>query len=770
MSAPSSKRRGTVPRDAVENPEGGRLVFRWRGSIGLVGQRGAAADTRESRVFDALPQVPGVAALVVSGTAVSDPGLPAALWEACGKLFGGPTPHQALWLVMPGAGRPDAFGKVYAQIVADSFGAEVIAPAGELAIVARGSAFAVGAAGAAGWNRFRRGVPSDPVGYRLPPQSWEAMLPELPLFEKDLVFEHVPAGLLVRNVRSRPSCQGDPAWDVPMDARRPRVVLGRPGEDELPHAQLVAGLRRLPPQLPDVAWFVPGATGTHVAAWAQRLAESLGRSVVVTPGVPAADGSVVVRNVEGGQAWPTMPTLLRYSPGSQAEVLDAAPPPPGWVADGALNYRPVAGQRVRLRVVPAGLVMTGPDDTDDPAAGPFEPHRMTIAVTSSAAAEGTGPLRHLLGWFAQRCGVRILAVGVQEDRLRDELHDIARESGVELDLGSGPVAGEPPRGAEKVKSIGESTVVIPVPATARPVTLSSGPSTAPSSGIDEPPTVQPDARITTVRAAPHDPPLLPGGHVSSEGERAAFLAWAADEFNDAVGVVNAALALLPALRGNDETAARVDLVAVRLYLGASARGGAALNEALREQRVLPCSEYLACLTSGLRRLPVQRGPVFRQSSWSWQQDVRDAYPLGEVLSEPGLLSAVPKGECVAADLPVDFGIWSRTARRTSALATAGENEELVFCQRSRFKVLDVDDNADARPAVLLGELAADEKGGTGKLTEHDLAVAEKLREALRLRRAVEPSTMGEVQASRFQSPVGLVAGAVVGQSISATAS
>ncbi|MFI0467228.1 hypothetical protein ACH347_24390 [Saccharopolyspora sp. 5N102] len=745
-------------------------MFRWRGSIGLVGQRGEAADTRESGVLDALPQAPGVAALVVSGAAASDPGLTTALWQACGKLFGGPVPHRMLWLVMPGAGRPDAFGNVCAQVLADSFGVEVIAPTGQLAVIPPGPAFAVGAAGAAGWNRFRRGAPSAPFGYRLPPPSWEAMLPGLPLVEKDLVFEHVPAGLLVRDVRSRPSCPGDPAWDVPVDARRPRVVLGRPGADEISHEQLVAGLRRLPPQLLDVAWFVPLTAGTQVAAWSQGLAESLGRGVVVTPGVPMADGSVVVRELPGGRAWPTMPTLLRYSPGAPAEVLAAAPPPRGWVADGALGYRPAAGQRVGLRVVPAGLVMTGPGDTAGPVGGPFEPHRMTIVVTPSAAVEEVDLLRDLLGWLAQRCGgcVRLLAVGVQEERLRDQLRGIARESGVELDVRGGLVAVESPRA--KAKSGEESTVVIPTAAKSRPATLSSGPSASPSSERAEPPTARLDARFTGVRSAPHAPPLVPSGHKSSEGERAAFLAWAADEFNDAVGVVNAALALTPALRGDDETAARVDLVAVRLYLGAGARGGAALNEALREERALPCAEFLACLTSGLRRLPVRRGPVFRQASWSWQQDVRDAYPLGEVLSEPGLLSAVPKGECVAADLAVDFGIWSRTACRASALATPGENEELVFCQRSRFKVLAVDDSADTRPAVLLGELAADEKGGTGELTDHDLAVAEKLREALRLRRAVEPSVMGEVQASRFQSPVGLVAGAVAGQSISATAS
>ncbi|MEV0084501.1 hypothetical protein [Saccharopolyspora sp. NPDC050642] len=720
-------------------------------------------------MFDALPQAPGVAALVISGAAASDPGLTTALRQACGKLFGGPVPHRMLWLVMPGAGRPDAFGNVCAQVLADSFGVEVIAPAGQLAVIPPGSAFVVGAAGAAGWNRFRRGAPSAPFGYRLPPPSWEAVLPGLPLVEKDLVFEHVPAGLLVRNVRSRPSCLGDPAWDVPVDARRPRVVLGRPGEDEIPHEQLVAGLRRLPPQLSDAAWFVPGAAGTQVAAWSQGLAESLGRGVVVTPGVPMADGSVVVREVPGGRTWPTMPTLLRYSPGAPAEVLAAAPPPLGWVADGALRYRPAAGQRVGLRVVPAGLVMTGPDDTAGPLDGPFEPHRMTIAVTPSAAAEGMDLLRDLLGWLAQRCGgcVRILAMGAQEERLRDELRCIARESGVELDV-RGALAVEPPRA--KTKSGEESTVVIPTAAKARPVTLSSGPSASPSSERTEPTTARLDARITGVRSAPHVPPLVPSGHKSREGERAAFLAWAVDEFNDAVGVVNAALALTPALRGDDETAARVDLVAVRLYLGAGARGGAAINEALREDRVLPCPEYLACLTSGLRRLPVRRGPVFRQASWSWQQDVRDAYTPGELLSEPGLLSAVPTGERVAVDMAVDFGIWSRTARRTSALATPGENEELVFCQRSRFKVLAVDDSADARPAVLLGELAADEKGGAGELTDHDLAVAEKLRDALRLHRATEPSEMGEVQASRFQRPVGLVAGAVAGQSISATAS
>ncbi|MEU6268199.1 hypothetical protein [Saccharopolyspora shandongensis] len=611
----------------------------------MVDQRDAAAGTRESRVFDLLPRIPGVAALVVSGAVVSDPALPAALWQVCGKLFTGPAPHRVLWLIMHGSGRPDAFGNVCAQALADSFGVEVIAPAGELAVVPGGSVFAVGNSGAAGWSRFRRGAQSAPAGYRLPRPGWEAMLPAASHSENDLVFEHVPAGLLVRNVRSRHTGLDDPAWGVPVDARQPLVLLGRPGEDDLPQEPLVAGLRRLPPQLLDVARFVPGAAGSSGAAWSQRLTELLGRSVVV--GAPVADGP------GAGRAWSPD---VRHSHGTPAEGMAAAPRPP---------------------------------------AGP-------VAVESARAA----------------------------------------------------------------KSAEESTVVIRVGSKARPATSSSGPSAHPA--LAEPPTVRLAAPINSIRAATHEPPLVPGGHVSTGEERAAFQAWAAEAFNDAVGVVNAALALLPALRSSDEDAARIDLVAVRLYLGGGARGGAELNDALRDENPLPCSAYLACLSSGLRRLPVQRGPVFRQSGWSWQQDVREAYPLGAVLSEPGLLSAVPGGGSVVPDLPVDIGIWSRAAHRTSALAVGDEAEEVVFCQRSRFKVLAVDDG-DARPAVLLGELAAGAAGGSGDLTDQDLAVAAKLREALHVRRAVELSAMGEVQALRFRSPVGLVARAAE-QTASATTS
>ncbi|MEV5539841.1 hypothetical protein AB0L13_23580 [Saccharopolyspora shandongensis] len=633
---PSPRPWAAAPPAAVENAEGGRLLFRWRGSIGLVDQRDAAADTRESRVFDQLPRIPGVAALVVSGAVVSDPALPAALWQVCGKLFVGPAPHRVLWLIMPGSGRPDAFGNVCAQALADSFGVEVIAPTGELVVVPGGSVFAVGNSGGAGWNRFRRGAQSAPAGYRLPRPGWEAMLPAASHLEGDLVFEHVPAGLLVRNVRSRHTGSDDPAWGVPVDARHPLVLLGCPGEDDLPQEPLVAGLRRLPPQLLDVARFVPGAAGSSGAAWSQRLTELLGRRVVV--GAPAADGS--------GGGLVSSPDVW-HSHGAPAEGMAAAPRPP-----------------------------------------------------------------------------------------------------------AGPVAVESARGAEAAKSAEESTVVIQVGSKVRPATSSSGPSAQP--GLNEPPTVRLSAPINSIRAATHELPPVPGGHVSTGEERAAFQTWAAEAFNDAVGVVNAALALLPALRGSDEDAARVDLVAVRLYLGGGARGGAELNDALRDEDPLPCSAYLACLSSGLRRLPVQRGPVFRQSGWSWQQDVREAYPLGAVLSEPGLLSAVPGGGSVVPDLPVDIGIWSRAAHRTSALAVGDEAEEVVFCQRSRFKVLAVDDG-DARPAVLLGELAAGAAGGSGDLTEQDLAVAAKLREALHLRRAAELSAMGEVQALRFRSPVGLVA-------------
>ncbi|MER7010312.1 hypothetical protein ABT324_02635 [Saccharopolyspora sp. NPDC000359] len=757
---------GTAPSTPVPGLERSALRVRWRGSAGLFELLGEPPDSAEHRLLASLPDVPGTVVLLATMAAGTASDLPNAVWQTCGRVFGPPNQagFRGLWLLVRGAGVPDLSGRVYAQTLADTFGVEVVASVGEV-VVAGPLAFATGPGGVPGWARFRRGSTSTPCGYRLAPPGWEVLLPPRPLVEQDAAFEHVPAGLLVRPVRSRSSGPGDPARAIPVIPGTPSVVLGRPGDQELALQSVVTALRRMPAALLDSCRFVPAAAGTSSAAWLQRFADRLGRDVVASTGVPEPDGVVTVHDARGETTWCPVPTLLRYSPGAPTTVLASSPPPPGWLPAEPGCSRPATGAPLRLHVVPSGLALTTVDESVDVLPrSPFEAHRMTLTVTPAAVAAEAQLVGELLPVLAKRCGnrLRVLLVGPAKDGTAAALREAVRKCGAEFEVREAPVEKAtvvvPRPGADEPEP-GEGDDVptaVVAPLLPRPATLSSGPSGAPDGADVGARTVRIPA---PVKAAPvpveHRDPLFPPDHVSTPEERATFLDWAGEDFDTEVGAVNAALALFPSLRGDDEDAARVDLVAVRLYLGGGDRGGAALNERLRTGKE-PCAAYLACLMSGLRRLPAQRGAVFRGVSWPWDQDVQDCYQVGAVLSEPGLVSAVPCDGGVPEGPCVDVGIWSRSARRTSVLTPVGQENEVVFGQRGRFRVLAVE-RGDGGSALLLDELPAGARTGSGELEDGDLAVTDRLRAALRRRRDRELATVDGAQAARFNQAVGLVA-------------
>lgn len=766
----------TPPPNPVPGLEASALRVRWRGCTGLFERLGETPDSPEHRLLASLPDVPGTVVLLATPAAGAAPDLPNAVWQTCGRVFGPPGAPRVLWLLARGAGVADASGRIYAQSLADTFGVEVVASAGEVAMAGM-LAFAAGPGGAPGWARFRPGSPSTPCGYRLAPPPWEALLPPRPVVEQDAVFEHVPAGLLVRTVRSRSSGPDDPVRAVPVVPGAPSVVLGRPGDQEPALEPVVSALHRMPAALLDSCRFVPGATSVS-AAWLQRLADRLGRDVVASTGLPAPDGSVVAHDAHGEAGWRPVPTLLRYSPGAPTTVLTSSPPPPGWLPTGPGCSRPATGAPLRLHVVPSGLAVTTVDESAEALPrNPFEAHRMTLAVTPAAVAAGAELITALLPVLSKRCGdrLRVLLTGPAEDGAAEALREAARQCGAEFEAREGGAQRTPverttmvvPR-PEPGADADASTVVV-APLRSRPATLSSGPSGAPD-GDAEARTVRIPAPAKPAPApVEHREPLFPADHVSTPEERAAFLDWAGEDFDTEVGAVNAALALFPSLRGDDEDAARVDLVAVRLYLGGGDRGGAALNERLRTGEEQPCAAYLACLASGLRRLPVHRGAVFRGVSWPWDQDFQDCYPVGAVLSEPGLVSAVPRDGGAPEGACVDVGIWSRSARRTSVLTPVGQQHEVVFGQRGRFRVLAVE-RGDDGSALLLDELPADAGTGSGEPADGDRAVADRLRDALRRRRDRELATVDGVQVARLEAAVGLVAQVpAAAQQVSATA-
>uniref|UniRef100_A0AAU2VKS1 Uncharacterized protein n=1 Tax=Streptomyces sp. NBC_00008 TaxID=2903610 RepID=A0AAU2VKS1_9ACTN len=307
-----------------------------------------------------------------------------------------------------------------------------------------------------------------------------------------------------------------------------------------------------------------------------------------------------------------------------------------------------------------------------------------------------------------------------------------------------PAAPAPPTSAAEARATtaprtpASTPAPAPAPAIApatRPATSSgghAGPPKSPAPGAGTPPeapqpqsqsqpqtapqiATAPQAATATSTLAPPNPPRAsasasapaPAGF-STGADRAAFRELAASVWEEHTGPVNRALVQLPALRGPKEEQARIDLVAVHLYL-TSAPGGRFGALALAADAGAVGGElasYAACLASGLRRLPALRGTLIRAAPGPAIPD--DVVP-GAVLRCDAPLDVVhreQKGAPAPPDGHVRYVIRPVTARRTSVLAAPGDSgATALFAAGTEFSVLARHEASEEGPArVLLAEV------------------------------------------------------------------
>ena len=263
------------------------------------------------------------------------------------------------------------------------------------------------------------------------------------------------------------------------------------------------------------------------------------------------------------------------------------------------------------------------------------------------------------------------------------------------------------------------------PTSSGPVTPAASPSPAPAAS--------PDPSPATVRPAPapaargsRDKVSAKPVRRSTDAERAEFRSLAQPIWERHSASVNRAMTRMPVLRGAQMDAARADLVAVHIYLSGDA-------EELKDTGPHGPACYLACLGSGLCRLPSYRGVAVRGGL---PEGGLERLAPGSVLREPGPVGALPIG--TAADLPVRTGgyvIWSSTGRRVRPLlgTTPGvASDEVVFPPGATFRVLEVR-SAGPAPVVLLSEVpgTAPVDDRPSGLDDADRATLERLDEALR---------------------------------------
>lgn len=708
---------------------------------------------------------PPVAMLV--GTAYRRPGLAAELLRLLHEVVTGPAGADGeLWLAVTDIA---ALGARLQQ-VADTTGVALVAPSGAMRFSVGSGILTGPTVGGTGWVRFAPGSAPQAHGTRFPRPDWEGALPDEPAAVGGAAVEPVPAGLAVRGLPAPEAGteNDDVALRAVLDRRFVQLLVG--GTGPVPTPEAIAGAARTItsgcPVL--VAPLTPAAL---VDGFPAALGEAIGADFALGTGVALRTASgVETFVVEPGREtrMRPFPTVLRQRPDGGQDVLSVGLPPAGWDARGCSYVR----DDVVATVVPSGLVL-GAGDAGPVPPDPYDPAVWTLHLGHDGEPVGAALLaaarslvdsldderraRHrvrLRGvWATPEDAERAVSLGLLPRPAPASWDTTVPDLRVESAVPAAPVpaVAEPP-------TPGEHPAVDPAPEPGGPADGPTGGAVPAPDADVTPPGPAADAGpvgpvtgdhgpgdtdpAATTGATDARPPLVVDDRPSTGRERERFVAAAGDQYTEALATVNAALASWPSLRTGDTSGVKTDLAAVCLHLGDGERGGGPVNEGVRSGgRDLPEGQ-LACLVSGLRRLPTHRRPVLRQGRAP--EPPSDHIVVGGTLAEPGFLSAAGELDVTVPDAGYDVLIWPMTARRTSELVAGRPVAEVVFPAGTRFRTIGVRDapapeDVDGGPvaprlALLVRELGADEGEGSGGLGERDQAALARLERALERRR------------------------------------
>ncbi|MEB3966022.1 hypothetical protein OKJ48_38240, partial [Streptomyces kunmingensis] len=257
---------------------------------------------------------------------------------------------ETVRLVMAGAGHDVKDRPATARRIADAWGFEVKAPDGPPLVVPGGSLFVPpapeggGKPSAGGWWRFAPGANPEPLGPRSPGPSWQPALRGVPSGTAGgSVVQQIPAGLLVRPAEATQAQPGDLYHAVPVDPRRPAVVIGVPYGEDVSAEEVAEVLAALPEEVRSGVRLAPGGR-RDVLPLAQSVSDRLDADVEVMTGLPlvAASGplgSYTVRSVlaapDGTPKWiPFVDAVVCRPPDGEGRarpprLLRWTPPLPG---------------------------------------------------------------------------------------------------------------------------------------------------------------------------------------------------------------------------------------------------------------------------------------------------------------------------------------------------------------------------------------------------------------------------------------------------------
>ncbi|GLY73796.1 hypothetical protein Airi01_020630 [Actinoallomurus iriomotensis] len=642
-----------------------------------------------STALTALPAVPG--ALVVLAAAHDAPDV---LYDGLGRLSAIAAGRGASALILAASGLAAPIGdRRPAAQVAEAAGLPVIAPDGMVWIEPDGTLRVAGVAEAdpASWWRCDPTGPPRRLGPAWPPASAGPAV--VPLAGgRWLAADGVPSGA-VTDLASAP------------DGTH-LLVVGTPEHPVLTVADLAAALVPGAEEPPGPAVPLDGQAVCLAAPWASPaeltrmgagLSDLLRTDVRLAVGLPTrTTGGHTCRFLDASGQWPTWEPWLRELTASWRlrQVLPSgwrawAEPPPGDVGPGVL--RVLAGWE--LEAVPAGLwLRPAKTPAGDSRLHPPDLRRPVLIVGARDRSVPEAVWRELPGVLAdlpeaERAHLALVGAFRADPRSEAAARAFAETHALEwagLDL---PAA---------VPETRAPAVPAPVGQPAAGLDAAASPTVRTESGDGVPdPTLRPARVLRSGVAASEE---FQG---STPGDRAAFRALAGEHFLRYASRVDQAIARLPGLRaasGDDRT----DLVAVLLYQAdvGEPMSRAELVAAARRGDGGPAGAVLACLGSGLRRLPCHRGPVLLGAAL--ERTAFAVYEPGAVVTEPAPVAAITAAD---ADLaaPVEIAVWSSTGRRPAVFAGPGDEPQVVFPPGTRFVLLDT-----PGPRVLLREMSGAE--------------------------------------------------------------
>ncbi|MFJ8958782.1 hypothetical protein ACIRG5_05285 [Lentzea sp. NPDC102401] len=620
-----------------------------------------------------------------------------------------------------------------AQWLAEQLQTEVVAPDGVLTTVP-GAAFVVGTQGYGSWVKFQPNASPMPFGRRFPVPQWEAMDPNSPWPTGEIgISEPIPSGLWLRAQQPpfEPAAQDSrPIVALPCRDNVLTVVVGGPGQSAIPIDEVCRLLTALPQAARSRVRLVPYGIDASIGS---LVADQIGEPIAMFTGLPVGNlrsggPAVIAVDPRGQQTWRPFVTEVLCVPNESVPVVSGYRTP----VQGLTEVSPgvfTLGDGVVLEVVPSGLWVREQDEPYNAAevrTQPLDPEwaRLTVgtpgrttpgavAVHGAALVERLEPeVRKLLRLVF--CDSKVTAPPPPPPAQPSATPAHALSTRDSSDNGVGfftavtPAEPEPERPAYASIGAGPAMTTVPSHALDDP-DEAAFPSDDPDSApvrfrVDGPLPLQPLALWEVPPEDNGERETVSVDHNSSDAERDTVRRALGERYGVHAATVVRLLSQRPDAE-EDPAAFEAMVTDLTALLACVSQDEEMVVETLRMGRLGRLRPYVACIVSGLNRLPVHNGIA---AVWGMSGPTGPRrYRHGEVLVEHGLLDAVANPSQRIEGV-TEYLIWSVTGRVvevTDRVAVATE-ERVLFAPGTPFRVLAVAEAEGDHPQqVLLQEIS-----------------------------------------------------------------